>query len=324
MIIADKILSLRKTNGMSQEELAEKLNVSRQSVSKWESAAAVPDVSKILEMSKIFGVTTDYLLKEDLSVAEYTGEDYKKTAKVSIQEANNFMDAIKKNSKWVALGVMLCICSPIILIILGGMNGSGYNITEALAGGVGLAVLFIMIAAAVVIFIINDSRISQYKYIKNGEFELDFGVEGIIKEHKRNYEKKYTLFITVGVVLCILCALPLILAGVFMGEDAVMIFISLTALILFCVAVAVFLFIISGSVMEGYNQLLRYGEFAPENTKNREMSQRIGGIYWPIAVVVYLAWSFITNDWHITWVVWPVAGIIFGGICAFLGHSSDK
>ena len=65
MIIADKILSLRKGSGMSQEELAEKLNVSRQSVSKWESAAAIPDVSKILEMSKIFGVTTDYLLKDD-------------------------------------------------------------------------------------------------------------------------------------------------------------------------------------------------------------------------------------------------------------------
>jgi len=52
MIIADKILSLRKGSGMSQEELAEKLNVSRQSVSKWESAAAIPDVSKILDMSK--------------------------------------------------------------------------------------------------------------------------------------------------------------------------------------------------------------------------------------------------------------------------------
>ena len=323
MIIADKILSLRKMNGMSQEELAEKLNVSRQSVSKWESAAAVPDVSKIIEMSRIFGVTTDYLLKDDVTTAEYTSEEYKKTAKINLQEANEFLAAVKKNSIWVAFGVMLCICSPILLIILGGMNGAGYNITESLAGGIGLAVLFLMIATAVVMFIVNDSRISQYKYIKNGEFELDYGVDGIINERKKNYQKKYTFYIVVGVVLCILCALPLILAGVMLGEEAVMVFIYLTALLIFCVAVAVFLFITSGSVMEGYNQLLRFGEFSPENVENRQKSQRIGGIYWTAATVIYLAWSFITNDWQITWVVWPVAGILFGGICAFLGYKTE-
>ena len=53
MILADKILQLRKANGWSQEELAEKLNVSRQSVSKWESASAIPDINRILELSKI-------------------------------------------------------------------------------------------------------------------------------------------------------------------------------------------------------------------------------------------------------------------------------
>lgn len=57
MILADKILALRKQNEWSQEELAEKMNVSRQSISKWESAAAIPDINRILELSKLFGVT---------------------------------------------------------------------------------------------------------------------------------------------------------------------------------------------------------------------------------------------------------------------------
>ena len=60
MILADKIILLRKKNGWSQEELAEKMNVSRQSVSKWEGANSIPDISKIIDMSKIFGVSTDY------------------------------------------------------------------------------------------------------------------------------------------------------------------------------------------------------------------------------------------------------------------------
>ena len=62
MLLAEKILELRKQNGWSQEELAEKVGVSRQSISKWESAQSVPDLDKILVLSRIFGVSTDYLL----------------------------------------------------------------------------------------------------------------------------------------------------------------------------------------------------------------------------------------------------------------------
>ncbi len=72
MILADKIVELRKKNGWSQEELAEMLDVSRQSISKWESAQSTPDMNRILKMSELFGVSTDCLLKDDveLSVSE--------------------------------------------------------------------------------------------------------------------------------------------------------------------------------------------------------------------------------------------------------------
>ena len=64
MILADKIMTLRKKAGWSQEELAARLNVSRQSVSKWESAQSMPDIDKIVQLSSLFSVTTDYLLKD--------------------------------------------------------------------------------------------------------------------------------------------------------------------------------------------------------------------------------------------------------------------
>lgn len=61
MILADKIINLRKKAGWSQDELAAQLNVTRQSVSKWEGAQSVPDLERIVKLSRIFGVTTDYL-----------------------------------------------------------------------------------------------------------------------------------------------------------------------------------------------------------------------------------------------------------------------
>ena len=66
MILADKIIENRKKNGWSQEDLAAQLDVSRQSVSKWESGASQPDLDKVLAMSRIFGVSTDALLKDEL------------------------------------------------------------------------------------------------------------------------------------------------------------------------------------------------------------------------------------------------------------------
>ena len=66
MIFADNPIELSKKNGWSQEELAERLNVTRQSVSKWEGAQSIPDLDKILMLAQIFGVTTDYLLKDEI------------------------------------------------------------------------------------------------------------------------------------------------------------------------------------------------------------------------------------------------------------------
>ena len=65
MRLPDKIILLRKQNGWSQEELAEKLNVSRQAVSRWENGTALPDAQNVLQLSKLFHVTTDYLLNDD-------------------------------------------------------------------------------------------------------------------------------------------------------------------------------------------------------------------------------------------------------------------
>ena len=74
MIFADKLIALRKKAGWSQEELAQQLDVTRQSVSKWESAQSVPDMERLLRMSRLFGVTTDYLLKDELEeVPQTTG-----------------------------------------------------------------------------------------------------------------------------------------------------------------------------------------------------------------------------------------------------------
>ena len=102
MIFADKLIALRKKSVWSQEELAEKLGVTRQSVSKWEGAQSVPDIDKILQLSHLFGVTTDYLLKDELGEPEYTaGDDAPALRKVTLAQANDYLTQAHANApKW--------------------------------------------------------------------------------------------------------------------------------------------------------------------------------------------------------------------------------
>ena len=108
MIFADKLITLRKKAGWSQEELAEKLGVTRQSVSKWEGAQSVPDIDKILQLARLFGVTTDYLLKEEQGEPEYTAEDDTPTLrKVTLAQANDCLAKAQANAPKMALATAL-------------------------------------------------------------------------------------------------------------------------------------------------------------------------------------------------------------------------
>lgn len=107
MILADKLIQLRKKSGMSQEELAEKMNVSRQAVSKWEGAQSIPDLDKILQLSELYGVTTDYLLKDSVESEEFTGKDTDENIrKVTLEEANEFLALRKTASVRIAAATL--------------------------------------------------------------------------------------------------------------------------------------------------------------------------------------------------------------------------
>ena len=122
MILADKIIELRKKNGWSQEDLAEKMDVSRQSISKWEGAQSVPDMNRILKLSQVFSVSTDFLLKDELDMdpvsekAPLPVDNDIPARPVSMEEATSFLKDKDEASRRIALGVMLCILSPIAII----------------------------------------------------------------------------------------------------------------------------------------------------------------------------------------------------------------
>lgn len=94
MKLQDKIVKLRKANGMSQEDLAERINVSRQAISRWEGGSAQADATNILQLSKVFGVTSDYLLNDDYE-SDYDLPKVREVKKDNLHQIMIFMITIQ-------------------------------------------------------------------------------------------------------------------------------------------------------------------------------------------------------------------------------------
>lgn len=305
MILADKIIKLRKKNGWSQEELAEKMEVSRQAVSKWEGAQTVPDLEKVLRLSNLFGVTTDYLLKDELETEEFTESDNDPSLrKITMEEANSYLGFREWAANCIAFATVLCILSPLGLIILSLVSAHGL-IPDSIAVPMGLLLLFLMVVVAVVMFVYCGFKNSTYEFLERGEFETEYGVKGMVGEKQKAFRDRYIKMNIIAIVLCILSPVPLIITSFF--GDPVTVYSSLAVLFLM-VATAVSMFIISGVRNESMQKLLKEGEYS--RNKRVNIRDTIETLYWLLTVAIYLSWSFLSDNWHITWVVWPIAGVL--------------
>lgn len=222
MILADKIIELRKKSGMSQKELAEKLGVSRQSVSKWEGAQSTPDLNRILQLSEIFGVSTDTLLKDEADLSQQSApsaaqsdETEPPLRRVSMEEANKFLAENKKRSFRVAVGVMLCILCIVPIILL-----DAFEPLKNVSDVIGVPLIFILVAAAVGLFIVSDQKMKPYDYIHKEGIDTEYGVSGMVNEKKSKYSSKYTMSLIIGIALYILSVIPAIILDEIMPDSA--------------------------------------------------------------------------------------------------------
>ncbi|MGN8856607.1 helix-turn-helix domain-containing protein [Catenibacterium mitsuokai] len=306
MILADKIIEERKKNGWSQEELASKLGVSRQAVSKWESSGSIPDLQRILQMSELFGVTTDYLLKDEIEEEPLNEYVETKTIKVSMEEANQYLDMKSRGSRIVGNATSLCILSPVPLIVLGTMTEDHTLV------GFGLVFLLMLVAIAVYLFVNYGLHESHMQHLEKESFETEYGVSGMVRERREQYEPTFTRNIAIGVVLCILSVIPTIMAGVMEVEDY-MSGISV-GLLLIIVSIGVNILIRAGMIKSSYDTLLQEGEYTKEEKHLKKKTDSFSGAYWCLMVAIYLGWSFWTNNWKFTWIIWPVAGVLYATV----------
>lgn len=316
MILADKIINERKKNGWSQEELADMLDVSRQSVSKWEGAQSVPDLQKIIKLAEIFGVTTDYLLKDEME-PENTPSNYmertdidRSVTKVTIEDANEYIELRKAVLPRIGIGVFLCITCPVLLILLAGLSGSGIiGISEKTASALGLIALFAHVGTAIYLFITNSGKLNKYDFLEKEDFETEYGVDGMARTRLEESETLNSRALVTGVLLCVLGVVPLVVCSV-LGLPNIIV-LSTVCLLLFAVACGVYMFVAICGVTTSYKILLQMDDYTSRAKRTNDKLEPLTRVYWLLITAVYLAVSFITMRWDRTWIIWAVSGIFF-------------
>lgn len=354
MLLSEKIMSLRKRNGWSQEELAQQLGVSRQSVSKWESMTSIPDIQKIMAMSELFGVSTDYLLKDELeelpttainassditdataSAAKSvtTSEDASAsktvvpTLSVSLETATEYLDAVARTSRPTSFAITLFILGPALLVSLATYSEDALyfdptRISPDALGIAGVCLMMLFIAAGVGLLILQDMKLAKFKQFKKTNLELQYGVEAAVRRRAESTESLRYMQQAAGVCLTILSAIPFLVA-LYIGVGLTFAIGFLAAAIL--VSLGVYLLVYSGILRDGYRVLLQEGDFSHDEKSSKKDYESTALRYKPIAkayfsaiTLLYVGYSFITNDWRSSWIIWPISGFLYHIVISIL------
>lgn len=260
-------------------------------------------------------------LADDLGIGNIVMEENnEQVRKVTLEEVKGFLNSRMKLSCVMALGIAFCIisvCAP----IFADAYADFYRVRDDdIADGLGAAFMFLIIAIGVGCIVYAGIFMNKWNYLKEERCQIDFGTVDYIKQAREDARIAHVLRMTIGIILCVLSCVPVILFDALgrlfpFWENASPIFLFLF------VAIGVFMIVYTSVRWGGYSILLNisadevagnqyvYAKKEQMVYENKTVAN-IMSVYWPTVTCIYLCWSFLTFSWHITWIIWVIAGIV--------------
>ena len=292
MKFGEKLQKLRKEKGISQEELAHQLNVSRQAVSKWECDAGLPEMEKLLMIGNIFQVSMDYLLKDEGNNAPV---DEEQGYYASREVVRGYLNHDKKNTIRLGIGVMFFMLSGLPVLM--------FPKQEALMS----VITMMMVVMGIVIMIMLSMDDDPYAQIEKEPLFFDHDFLKEIKIEYARLKKKYVFLFCMGMVLIFVAmALAIVVEEVFyMDEDI------FSPVYLLFIAISVYMFIYSASRMNAYEILVDNASYM----KKKKNHDWLYGITIGIGVVCYIGLGMVYGKvaWNSGWVIPVILGMLTYG-----------
>ncbi|GAA0692895.1 MULTISPECIES: permease prefix domain 1-containing protein [Clostridium] len=267
-----------------------------------------------------FGNIDELLNELDIEIPEERAENT-----LSKKTMLQYLEDKKRTSFLISIGVSLCIIGGAMLILTNQLIESAIilrGFSERVSDIVPLMPLFILILPAIALFIYSGQIMEKYNAIEKGDFSITSDSKIYLENKLKENHSKFTAFTITGVSLCIASPFCIFLGSAISDEASTY---GLVAL-MFIITVAVYIFINSSSLQDPYKKLLQLGEYNMVQIKNNKVIGAVAAVVWPIAVCIFLLLGFIFGLWRISWVVFPITGILFGGFAAFYNvtHNESK
>ena len=321
MTLSEKLIKLRKDSGWSQEELADRLGISRQAVSKWESAASLPDIDRLYKLSKLYGVSVDYLL-DDKENQSKSSQDEPDSICVDKEAALEFISIRDRFSLRVAAAVSICILSPVVLILLAGLSEYKGIMSEEVASGVGVCILLLMIASAVSIFLWYGFKAKRFEAFETEDISIDDEALSLVMQYQSRISAQYIKHTTVGVIICILSPIPLFISLALSHSD----FIEICSICMLLIAVSLGVNLItSAGIRKGSVDILtEEGGYKREQKRINKRSAPFTMAFWLSVTAMYLLISFLSDQWNLSWIIWPVAALIYVSLRGLIFQTKNR
>ena len=144
--------------------------------------------------------------------------------------------------------------------------------SENLAAGIGLVAMFLIVCTGISICWYTEFKNSDYRYLENECFECECGAREMVLERVGKFGKSYTIANIVATVMCVLSPLPIILTGIFLNNDIVTL--CMVGVMLFIVAIAVFIFVFVGKIWDSYQILLKNSEYSDSKDGDKKNNKK--------------------------------------------------
>lgn len=314
MTLANRISFHRKKLGWTQEELAQELDVSRQSVSKWESGQSQPDLNKIIKMSELFNISIDYLLKGTNESTQNTNETFSKIGheldniitniksketgeQVDIDSnyAKNYLETYELESKNIANAISISMLALALVII--NSNNNFDSIIIIIFG----IVFLILTTIALFLFVKSDIHLSKYRKILNNNIELQELFKSQVNTKYEKLEKKLSKRLICATLMLTIIIIIFLISVISLTDKNV---VRILPILIICASITINIIVRVKMVKYSYIMLLQ-----PKNSINKK-TNLIKQLCWTIITLSFLMYSFSTNDWRRSWIIFPIFIVI--------------
>lgn len=221
-------------------------------------------------------------------------------------EAEQYLNINASSALMIALGVFLCITSVIGCILF---------------DSIGVLMLMLFVVGAVALFIVGGQRKGQAEEILREPGTLDYETTNHISAEYKKYKNIHSIRMTLGILCCAFSWMPLVVVDVLSKGKSDFLENLMVVVLMLCVGFGVFFIILTSMIKGGYEALLKNndsktvsGDYRNEEKEKVEYiskgAQTVMTVFWPTVVCIYLAVSFLSFAWGITWMIWPMAVVI--------------